>query len=106
LKMRYVNPQDGGFAMPTIATFMQLFPKGFAASAYRSSDATIYSVVEGSGQTTIDGQTFRWGEKDIFVVPSWKWMTHEPDGDAVLFSFSDRAAQQKLGLWREDRGNA
>jgi len=24
--------------------------------------------------------------------------------EAVLFSFSDRAAQEKLGLWREERG--
>lgn len=106
LKMRYVNPQDGGYAMPTIATFMQLLPKGFSASAYRSTDATVYAVVEGTGQSTIDGKTISWGEKDIFVVPSWKWASHEPAEDAVLFSFSDRVAQQKLGLWREDRGNA
>jgi len=26
--------------------------------------------------------------------------------DAVLFSFSDRPVQQKLDLFREDRGNA
>jgi gentisate 1,2-dioxygenase len=25
-------------------------------------------------------------------------------GDAVLFSFSDRPAQQALGLWRERQG--
>ena len=106
LKMRYINPQDGGFAMPTIATFMQLLPKGFSTQAYRSSDATVFAVVEGSGQTTVDGETFSWSEKDVFVVPSWKWVTHEPREDAVIFSFSDRAAQQKLGLWREDRGNA
>ena len=28
LKLRYVNPVDGGWAMPTIGTFMQLLPKG------------------------------------------------------------------------------
>jgi gentisate 1,2-dioxygenase len=27
------------------------------------------------------------------------------DEDAVLFSFSDRVAQEKLGIWREIRGN-
>ncbi|MGY9056950.1 MAG: hypothetical protein ACKVGZ_15345, partial [Alphaproteobacteria bacterium] len=27
------------------------------------------------------------------------------DRDAVLFSFSDRGIQEKLDLWREDRGN-
>ena len=29
-------------------------------------------------------------------------MSHEADEDAVLFSFSDRAAQKALGLWREE----
>lgn len=105
LKLKYVNPVDGGFAMATIAPFLQLLPKGFSTAAYRSTDATVFVAVEGSGRSTIDGQTFEWGEKDIFVAPSWKWITHEAEADAVLFSFSDRAAQAKLGLWREDRGN-
>lgn len=106
LKMRYVNPVDGGYAMPTIAPFLQLIPRGFKTAAYRSTDATVYVAVEGSGRTTIDGEVFEWGPKDIFVVPSWKWVSHEPDGEAVLFSFSDRVAQEKLGLWRQDRGNS
>ncbi|MGQ9365476.1 gentisate 1,2-dioxygenase [Azospirillum sp. ST 5-10] len=105
LKMRYVNPVDGGSPMPTISAFMQLLPKGFETAAYRSTDATVYAVVEGSGESTIDGRTFAWGPKDIFVVPSWKRVSHRADADATLFSFSDRVAQQKLGLWREDRGN-
>ncbi len=52
----------------------------------------------------INGEAFEWGEKDIFVVPSWAWVTHETDEQAVLFSFSDRTAQLKLGFWREQRG--
>jgi gentisate 1,2-dioxygenase len=32
--------------------------------------------------------------------------THHPAAEAVLFSFSDRPVQDKLGLWREARGNA
>ena len=91
--------------MPTMSAFMQLLPKDFATSAYRSTDATIFAVVEGHGTTTIDGQPFAWGPKDVFVAPSWKWVTHHAGEDAVIFSYSDRIAQQKLGLWREDRGN-
>jgi len=106
LKLRYIDPKSGDFAMPTIASFLQLLPKGFVASAYRSTDATVFTVVEGTGRTTIDGEIFEWGPKDIFVVPSWKWTSHEADEDAVIFSYSDRVAQKKLGLWREDRGNA
>ena len=106
LRMRYVNPVDGGWAMPTISTFLQLLPKGFKTAACRATDATVFVPVEGRGRSTIDGQVFEWGPRDIFVAPSWKWVSHEADDEAVLFSYSDRVAQQKLGLWREDRGNA
>ena len=103
LRMRYVNPADGGFPMPTMATFLQLLPKGFVTARYRSTDATVFVPVEGRGRTTIDGEVFDWGPRDIFVAPSWNWIEHTADDDAVLFSYSDRAAQQKLGLWREQR---
>ena len=105
LKLRYINPVDGGFAMPTIASFLQLIPKGFTTSPYRSTDATIYVAVEGTGSSVIGGRSFDWKPRDVFVVPSWQSVSHMPDGDAVLFSCSDRAAQEKLGLFREDRGN-
>ncbi|MFT5217870.1 MAG: gentisate 1,2-dioxygenase [Planctomycetota bacterium] len=106
LKMRYINPVDGGFAMPTIAPFLQLLPAGFRSQPYRSTDATVFVATEGSGRSIIDGQVFNWETKDIFVLPSWSWVSHETDNDAVLFSFSDRSAQLKLGYWREQRGDA
>ncbi len=106
LKLRYVNPADGGFAMPTISAFLQLLPQGMRTRAYRSTDATVFVSTEGHGRTTIDGKTFDWGPRDIFVAPSWKWIEHEADDEAVLFSYSDRVAQQKLGFWREQRGDA
>lgn len=105
LKMRYINPITGDFAMPTIGTFLQLLPKEFKTTPYRSTDATVFSVVEGTGRSKIGDQVFEWQPKDIFVLPSWHWITHEADEDAVLFSFSDRPVQDKLDLWREDRGN-
>ena len=104
LKMRYVNPVDGGYAMPTIAPFLQLLPAGFKTETYRSTDATVFVATEGRGRTIIDGQSFDWGPRDIFVAPSWKPVVHEADEESVLFSYSDRVAQQKLGFWREQRG--
>lgn len=105
LKMKYINPVDGGFAMPTIATFLQLLPKDFTTVPYRSTDATIYIVVEGQGTTQVGKENFKWLPHDVFVVPSWTWHTHQAAEEVVLFSFSDRVIQQKLGLWREQRGN-
>ena len=102
IKLQYVNPATGGYPMPTIAAFLQLLPKGFAGKVYRSTDSTIYCAVEGRGRTHIGSQTFAWGPRDIFVVPSWQPVSHEASEEAVLFSASDRAAQKALGLWREE----
>jgi gentisate 1,2-dioxygenase len=105
-KLRYVNPASGGSAMPTIGTFIQLLPKGFSSRPCRSTDGTVYVVVEGKGESRVGDQVFGWEPHDIFVAPSWLPVSHRADDDSVLFSFSDRPVQQALGLWREQRGNA
>lgn len=103
-KMQFINPLTGGPAMPTIGSFIQLLPAGFASAPCRSTDGSIYSVVEGEGTVTIAGQRFDYGPRDTFVVPSWNPARFETRSETVLFSFSDRPAQQALGFWREHRG--
>ena len=71
------------------------------ASRYRSTDGTIFAVAEGQGTTIIDGKPFDWGVNDVFVVPPWKRYSHNAATEAVLFSISDRPAQEALGIWRE-----
>lgn len=105
IKMRYVNPVDGGWAMPTMSTCLQLLPSGFKTHPYRSTDATVFVVTEGKGRSTIAGKIYEWAPKDIFVVPSWHTVVHEAERESVMFSYSDRVCQEKLDLWREDRGN-
>ncbi len=105
IKLRYVNPANGDFPMPTIGAYMQLLPAGFDSTPYRATDATVFAVVEGRGRTVVGDTSIDWQPRDIFVVPSWRWHRHVTAGDAVLFSFSDRPVQLKLGLWREERGN-
>jgi gentisate 1,2-dioxygenase len=104
--MRYVNPATGEWAMPTIGTAIQLLPKGFATLPYRATDATVYVCVEGAGETRVGDEALAWGPRDIFVVPGWTPHRHHAEAESVLFSFSDRPVQEKLGLWREARGNA
>jgi len=101
LRLKYVNPSNGGHAIPTMATFMQLIPKSFSGNSYRSTDGTIYTVVEGQGKTTINDQEYLWNKGDIFVVPPWAKIKHETIDESVLFSFSDRPVQELLGLFRE-----
>ena len=105
-KLRYVNPVDGGWAMPTIATWMQWLPKGLNTQAWQCTDGIGFVCREGRGETRItahDGSvtTLKWKPCDTFVIPGWAKHSHHASEDAVLFGFSDRSAQEKLGLWRE-----
>jgi gentisate 1,2-dioxygenase len=101
--MRYVNPADGGWAMPTIAAMIRLLPRGLATQPYRSSDSAVFVGVEGRGELRVGGQRFELTPHDIVVVPGWMAYTLHAHDDLVLFSYSDRVAQEKLGLWREQR---
>ncbi|NYT70783.1 gentisate 1,2-dioxygenase [Pusillimonas noertemannii] len=100
-KLQYTNPVTGDWAIPTIGTFMQLLPAGFSGAGYRSTDSTVYSVVEGQGRCRIAGQVLEFGPKDVFICPSWMPYSLEASEDTVLFSYSDRPVQQALDLWRE-----
>jgi gentisate 1,2-dioxygenase len=103
VKLRYVNPATGGSAMPSIATCMQFLPGGFSGRHYRTTDATVFSVVEGNGTAVIGSQLFDFEPKDTFVVPSWEPLSLSASADSVLFSFSDRPLHDALGLHRELR---
>ena len=85
IKLQYVNPATGGYPMPTIGAFLQLLPKGFSGSPYRSTDAMIFCGVEGRGQCRIGDQTFSWEPHDVFVVPSWMPISHAVSDESVTF---------------------
>jgi gentisate 1,2-dioxygenase len=103
VKLRYLNPVTGGWPMPTMATFMQFLPAGFRGRTYRSTDATVYSVVEGAGTVSIGNTDFTFEAKDIFVVPSWRPVSLSTTSEAVIFSYSDRPVLTALNLLRERR---
>ena len=103
VKLRYVNPVTGGWPMPTIAAFMQFLPGGFTGRTYRSTDATVYCVVEGAGAARIGDNTFAFEPHDVFVVPSWQPVALDASSDCVLFSYSDRPVLSALNLLREER---
>jgi len=100
----------GGPAIPTLSTFLQLVPADFRTMPYRSTASAIYSVVEGNGRAMVGGvehpTILVFGPRDIWAVPSWQPLVIEADSDVVVFSASDEVVQRKLGVWREERGDA
>jgi gentisate 1,2-dioxygenase len=101
-KVRYSNPATGGHPFPTMAAFMQWLPRGYAGGRYRSTDGAVFCVVEGRGTASVGEARWEFAPHDVFVVPSWEYCRLAADEDCVLFSYSDRAAQEALGFWREE----
>ena len=108
IKMEYIDPTTGGPAVPTISTFLQLLPQGFATTPYRATAGSIVTVVRGRGRVTLgrgsDAATFDYGPRDLWAVPSWQHVSISAVEESVLFCASDEAVHRKLGVWREQRG--
>lgn len=101
--LEFMNPATGGHVMPTIAAHVRLLPAGFATKPRRSSDGTVMAVVAGEGTAMIGDIEHHLEQGDIFVVPSWHVLRLQADKDLTLFAYSDRAAQEALGLYREEK---
>ncbi len=102
--LRYANPVDGGWAMPTISTWMTHVRRGEATTRMRSTDGIIMCVAEGRGEVTIGDKTIDFGPHDVVVIPAWSWRSFKASEDCFLFCYSDRVVQEKLDFYREQRG--
>ena len=100
--LEFLNPADGGPVMATISAHVRLLPEGFSTRSRRSTDATIFVVVEGRGQAWLNGKPVALEARDILVVPAWTRLRLEAEETLVLFGYSDRACQEKLNLYREE----
>ena len=73
--------------------------------AHRHTGSAVYYVVQGNGETIIDGRRFAWGKGDIIALPSWALHGHanlSSRDAAVLFSIQDRPVLEALGLYKEE----
>ena len=101
--MEFVNPANGGPVMPTIAAHVRHLPAGFETAPRRSTDGTVFVVVEGEGTALVEGREHPLEVRDLLVVPSWHALRLQARTRMLLFGYSDRAAQEKLDLYREQR---
>jgi len=99
--LEYSNPYSGGSALPTMSSYLQLIRKDEHTWAHRHVASTVYHVAEGGGTSIVAGQRLEWEVGDTFVVPAWAWHEHaSSQGDAVLFSYTNRPVLQAFGLER------
>lgn len=99
--LEFLNPADGGAVLSTISAHVRHIPAGFETRPRRSTDGTVFTVVEGEGTLLLDGSEVPLAPRDIVVVPSWTRHQFQARTHLVLFAYSDRASQEKLDLYRE-----
>src|SRR3954447_3516691 len=83
--MRYANPLDGGWVMPTIAAWMTYVPGGFATKRVRSTDGMVMAVASGRGRLQVGEEKFEFGPSDVHAIPGWTWRSLSASEDAFLF---------------------
>ena len=93
----------GSPAMPTIALHVQQMGAGFASVTRRTTASSIFTVLEGRGETVVDGVTLRWERGDIVAVPSWRPFQHVVHEDAYLVRASDEPVFEALDLLRTEK---
>ncbi len=87
-------------SMPTIGLFVQRLDGGQATRRYRATAHQIFVVMEGRGESTIEGQTLAWSRGDSFAVPVWHGIEHRAGVDATLFAMSDEPLMRYAKYWR------
>jgi gentisate 1,2-dioxygenase len=93
----------GSPAMPTIALHVQQMGAGFASVTRRTTASSIFTVLEGRGETVVDGVTLPWERGDVVAVPAWRPYQHVVHEDAHLVRASDEPVYGSLGLLRTEK---
>lgn len=89
---------------PTLDCGLMLLHAKEHTKAHRHTGCAAYYVVQGKGQSVVNGVRFEWGRRDVLLVPPWSWHEHEnlTEEDAILFTLSDSAMVRILSLYREE----
>ncbi len=102
--LAYVNPETGEECLPILGFSALMLRGGELATPHRRSASAVIHVIEGSGQSLIDGKTISWDEGDTFAVPTHANIQHQNQSSsrsAFLFMVDDAPMQRKLGFYEE-----
>ena len=66
----------------------------------------VIHVIEGEGESEIDGKTFAWSPSDTIAVPTYSAVKHRAKGGkpAFLFHVDDAPLQRKIGIYEDAVG--
>jgi len=88
--------------MPTMALTMERLAAGQPTRRQRSTANHVFVVVEGTGETIVDGRAIAWQRGDTLAVPTWTRFAHEASSDALLFAMSDEPLMRFAKYYRAE----
>jgi gentisate 1,2-dioxygenase len=62
----------GAPAMETIGLYVLRLQAGEQTAVLQTTASNIYAVIDGEGESIVDGDTFAWQRGDVFVAPAWR----------------------------------
>ncbi|MDK3025892.1 cupin domain-containing protein [Cupriavidus taiwanensis] len=104
VELSYVNPETGESCLPILGFTVLLLPGGRPLAPVQRSPGAVFHVIEGQGESTVDGKTFSWSARDTFTAAAFAEITHCADvhgGPACLLRIDDEPLHRKLGFFQE-----
>ncbi len=102
--LAYVNPETGAECLPALGFSAVMLRPGERASPPRRSASAVMHVIEGKGESVIDGEILTWTESDTYVIPTHATVeitNGSKSEPAFLFMVDDAPLQRKLGFYEE-----
>ncbi|MCZ7566118.1 MAG: cupin domain-containing protein [Burkholderiales bacterium] len=100
----YVNPETGEPCMPVLGFSALMLRPGETLAPPRRSTSAGFVVIEGEGESEIDGQTVAWSENDLVAIPNHAKVRHRNGSGtrpACLIQVDDAPLQRKIGIFEE-----
>jgi gentisate 1,2-dioxygenase len=97
VQLAYVNPETGAPCLPTLGFSAQLLRDGLDFKPRTRSASSVMHVIEGRGESEIDGVTLKWSEVDTHAQIKHR----ASNGNAYLFHVDDAPTQRALGFYQE-----
>ena len=102
VQLAYVNPETGLPCLPTLGFSAQQLRAGQDFAPRKRSASSVIHVIEGQGESLVDGVTLQWSEGDTLAIPTHAEVTHRARGqDAYLFHVDDAPMQRALGFYED-----
>ena len=96
--MRNGGSYEYPMGLPTISTRLRRLNS--STGPYRSTETLLLLVAEGTATVATGEQTWTLSRHDLAFIPPWT--SYVLDGEAILFCASNRAALERLELFREE----